>query len=372
MDALGLIFADSFYVDLGELVSKRTLAAVPFGGRYRVIDFILSNMANAGVRNIGIITTQNYYSLMNHVRSGAVWDLDRNQSGLIFLPPFSGEPGNRLFQNRLEYLQANISYIKNAKEKYVIMSSCSYVGNIDLQKALDFHIENSADITGVYKQNPINKRYSLTLDRYDVDDQGVLIDVDETDEGKEGNNVALGLYIMEREYLMKVVYKSIRENKKSFREDILVPAIAEGRAAAYQPDEQILYLDDLSGYLMSNLNLLESDLRDQIFQVEDRPILTRVKDSPPTRYGKDAVTSNSLIADGAIIDGEVRNSVIFRGVKIKKGAIVENSVIMQDTTIGEGAHINYSVLDKYVTISGGITLSGYLTHPFYVEHKTVI
>lgn len=372
MNAVGLVFADSYDVNMDELTEKRTLAAVSFGARYRVIDFTLSNMVNAGIRNIGIITTQKYSSLMWHVRSGSVWDLDRKQSGLRFLPPFATENVGEAFANRLEALQANLAYLNEVREKYVLFSTTNYVGNIDFEKMIKAHKDSGARVTALITRHPIHKERSLPITTYDIDENGQIRGADLQADYSAADNMGISTFIMEREDLISVLSKTAREGKMSFRKDVLLKLIETDKVMAYEAEESVLFLDDLSCYLESNLELLNKDVRDELFQNHKRPVVTRVKDSAPARYGKDAVAVNSMIADGAIIDGEVRNSIIFRGVRVKKGAVVENSVIMQDTTVGEGAHINYAILDKDVIIQDSRLLSGYITHPFYVRKGTVI
>lgn len=372
MDMLGLIFADSYDVDLRELTEKRTLAAVPFGGRYRVIDFMLSNMANAGIRNIGIITTSKYDSLMGHVRAGAVWDLDRKMSGIAFLPPFATGNMESVYENRLEAMQANLTYLRGKREKYVLFGSCNYVANIDFRRMLEYHIKTGAKITGLYTKDPVNKQLDLPTTEYKIAKSGRITDVRIAPGMLDGMDAATNTYIIGREDLIEILGETLREGKKSFRRDVLIPEIGMDKVMAYKADDTLLFLDDISCYLKSSLALLDKDIREELFHAEGRPIITKVKDSAPTRYGRDAVATNSLIADGAIIEGEVRNSVIFRGAKVKRGAVVENSVIMQDSTIGEDAKLSYAVLDKNAIINDGRVLSGYITHPFYVAHKVVI
>lgn len=372
MNAIGLIFADSYDADLGGLTELRTLAAVSYGARYRLIDFMLSNMANAGIRNVGIITTQKYSSLMWHVRSGAGWDLDRKQSGIRFLPPFATETGSQVYENRLEAMQANLAYLREMKEKYVLFGSCNYAANLDFQAMMDFHIKSGAVVTGLYTKNPKNKKAGGDLTEYVTDKDGKLLECRIVHDLENAENIAANTYIIDREELIRGLEETSRAGKKSFRRDVIPQLAAEGKAMAYEAKERLFFLDDLSSYLASNLMLLDYDVRTELLRDPSRPIITRVKDSAPTKYGKDAVATNSIIADGAIIDGEVRNSIVFRGARVKKGAVVENSVIMQDTTIGEGAHVNYAILDKNVIIQDSRLLSGYITHPFYAGKGTVI
>ncbi|MBR0373181.1 MAG: glucose-1-phosphate adenylyltransferase subunit GlgD [Mogibacterium sp.] len=370
MNAFGLIFADSYDVALDKLTEHRTLAAVPFGGRYRVIDFTLSNLVNAGIRNIGIITTQKYDSLMNHVRAGAEWDLNRKSTGLTFLPPYSSEDIRKsVYENRLEAMQSNMAYIRNMREEYVIMTSCNYIGNVDFDKMLEYHISTGADITGLYTKNPHNKAGDIPSTEFIVEKDQTVSDVRITSDPAEGACIAANAYILKRQDLLEVLEHTIRENKTSFRRHVLIEAIERGyKFMAYEAPETLLFLDTISSYMKSNFELLDRGMRDELFYNEYRPVITKVKDSAPTKYASEAKATNSIIADGAVIEGEVRNSIIFRGVRVKKGAVVENCVLMQDVLVGEAARLNYAVLDKNVTINDCRMLSGYITHPFYVGH----
>ena len=261
--------------------------------------------------------------------------------------------------------------LKEAREKYVLFSSSNYVANIDFEKMLKVHISSGARVTALYTKEPIHKERSMPVTSYEIGENGQINEADLQCDISEAENMGISTFIMEREDLISVLSKTAREGKTSFRKDVLLRLIKTDKVA-YEAKESVLFLDDLSCYLESNLELLHQRVRDELFQNPRRPIVTRVKDSAPARYGKNAKAVNSIIADGAIIDGEVRNSIIFRGVRIKKGAVVENSVVMQDTTVGEGAHINYAVLDKDVVIQDSRLLSGYVTHPFYVGKGIVI
>ena len=372
MNAVGIIFADDYDTSLDELTEKRTLAAIPFGARYRLIDFPLSNMANSGILNVGVITTTKYESLMGHVRSGSEWDLDRKKSGVTILSPFSFRSNMTRYENLLEGLQANISYLKTSSEKYVLITCCNTIGNVDYQAMLDRHISSGARVTCLYTVDPLNKEEGTPLSEYRMDASGMINDVVFTDKAEEGAKVATNTYIMERLDLIELLEDSIEGNLKSFRKEILIPLIKTSAIMGYEARESILYMDTVSSYLKGNLALLDSGLRNEFFRQETHPILTRVGDSSPTCYGPDSKVTNSIVAAGTKIEGEVRNSVIFRGVHIKKGAVVENSVINQFSVIGEGAKLNYAVLDKGVIINDKRLLSGYVTHPFVVKTRTVI
>ena len=367
MDAAGIILADNIAGLLSELTQRRTLAAVPFGAKYRQIDFSLSNMVNAGINNVGIIMSQHYDSVMHHVQSGAVWDLDRKLAGLRYLPPLAA-PGSSLSNgDRVESLRSNLIYIQELKEEYIVIAGTGYVGSVDFAALVEDHIKKGADITCFFSDNvanqaPLHKRIGLTTDR-----DGRIRSIDTSQHDAINCELAMSTYVMRREALFDLIDWLGEALKTSAAPAVLQQMIDEMKVYAHVTDELVIYLEDLPTYLAGNLSLLEYDIRKQLFHSESGPVMTKTKDSAATRYGKDARVSNSMIADGAVIEGEVRNSVIFRGARVKKHAVVENCVIMQDSTVGEGARLNYAILDKDVLINDGRMLSGYLTHPFYCK-----
>ena len=371
MNAAGIIFSDSFDAKIDELTDKRTMSAIPYAGKYRLIDFPISNMVNAGVSNIGIITKKNYQSLMGHCRSGSVWDLDRKNDGLTILSPFStiNQTDEDVYVNRLEGLINNINYIRNLDEEYIVITGCGFIWNIDLEDMLAKHIDSGARMTLLYTKNPYNKKAGVNATYVSVDENHMVTGLDVSDEKPEEMRLSLNTFILKRKDLVDILNRAIREKKSSFRWDITLPMIEAGEVRGYETKEKVLCFENLTSYLESSLDLLDRDVLNALFHNENGPIITPARDSAPTHYGEDCLVENSLIADGAIIEGEVRNSIIFRGVRIGKGAVVENSVVMQDAIISDGAKVNYAVLDKYCVIEEGRLLSGYITHPFYCERN---
>ena len=372
MNMLGLIFADDHDARISDLTLKRTFAAIPFGARYRLVDFFISNMTNSGIRNIGVIATTKYESLMGHVRYGGEWDLNRRKSGITVLPPFSFYSGEARYENILEALQANLSYIAKSKEEYVLFTCCEAIGNIDYSAMLEQHIKTGARFTCLCTKTPLNKEYGVNTTKYTIDKDNRITNIQIKKDYKPGDLVSTNTYIMSREELLDILTQSIDLNKKSLRRDVLIPALKQSKVMAYVTEEKLTYIDTVSSYLKSNLALLDPELRHELFRQELRPIITRAGNSSPAYYGEDSQTTNSIIAAGSVIEGTVRNSIIFRNVRIKKGAVVENCVINQDCTIGEGAVLNYAVLDKGVLINDKRLLSGYVTHPFFVKPDSVI
>lgn len=375
MKALGIIQADAYHVDMDQLLENRTLASVPFGGRFRNIDFHISNMSNAGMKNIAILSKQKYRSLMSHVRGGGDWDLDRKQGGLVVLPPFSSMRFSNHLESRIEELQTNIEYISEAEEPYIVLTGCNYIANLNLTAALEYHRNSGAKATALYVKNPVNKRYDLTTTEIIFDENKIVKEIKTTEKMKKPEkdiNVLLGAYIFNKSDFVDLLEDSIENGAVSLRLGILAPLIPGGNVAAYEVTERLTFIEDVSAYLDANLSLLDHDIRNALFDSPNGPIITRVNDSAPARYGENAKVRNSIIADDTMINGIVENSVIFRGVYVKEGAVIKNSVIMQDSVVGEDAQLNYAVLDKRVIINDNRMLSGYITHPFFVGTDSVI
>ena len=373
MNALGIIFANKHDIALEELTDYRTLGAVPFGGRYRLIDFQLSNMVNAGILNVGVITRKNYQSLMRHIGSGSEWDLDRKQGGLTILPPFGGNVDTKdIYSNRLGALLTNLEYIEDSKEKYAIITDCTYVANVNFEELLRVHEESGAKITGIYSKKARFVQDGIKNTYVNVNLDGRITDLIVSKEKHDNLGYCLNTWIMEKEYLLDILHDAVRNEKESLRLDIIKPILSEEKIMGYENPGEVLCLNDISSFTQANLALLEEDTRLDLFHSDNGPIITRTRDSAPTRYGKHAKVENSLIADGCIIDGEVKNSVIFRGVEIGEGTKIENSVVMLDVTVGRNVILNYAVIDDNSTIHDARALSGYVTHPFFCAAKTTI
>lgn len=375
MSTAGIILSDANRETENGLTKDRTLASLPFGARYKLIDFTLSNMVNAGINHIGITTTRNYRSLMDHVRGGSVWDLDTKRSGIAFLPPFSSAGSRRdTYSGWLEALQAHIPYIEGLEEEHVLFTSCDYIGTIDFEQMIRRHEESGAKLTALYTRHPVNKASDLPVNRYYVNEDGFLTDVERVVQTEEDGEVCLGVYcfIMNREDLLDRLYETVKEEESSLTQDLVAPLARAGEAAGYETDATLLFVENTAGYLQSSLELLEWKVRRELFEQPRMPVITRALDSAPGRYGDKAVVENCMIADGVKIEGTVRNSVIFRDVHVQKGAVVENSVLMRNVKVAENAHVSYAVLDARAVVSADRTLAGYITHPFYLERGTVI
>lgn len=364
-NVLGLVFANMHDTTLGDMTKNRTMGSVMFGGRYRLIDFPLSNMVNSGISEVGVITKSNYQSLLDHLGSAREWDLARKKGGLYILPPF-GNVESTLYRGRIEALYGAMSFIKHSRAKYVILSDCDVVTNIDYKPIVAAHIESGADITavahtGVYSSDDIKTSTVFNVDA-DKNVTSVLINPDISGTC----TTSLNVFVMSMDFLIETVNDAMARGNVSFERNILQEKCRELKIKIYEYDNYFSKLNSPESYFKSNMALLEPENARKLF-VPKRSIYTKVSDNAPVKYDLDSKVSNSLIADGCIIEGEVENSVLFRGVKVGKGAKVKNCILMQGTVVGDNAELSYLITDKNVSICENHILTSSPQYPMYVE-----
>lgn len=362
-NALGVIFANSYDNLVPELVAERTMGSIPFAGRYRMIDFVLSNVANAGIDNVSVIVRKNYHSLMDHLGSGREWDLTRKRGGLNIVPPFA-ERSVKLYSGRVDALASVLSWLQAQKERYVILSDTNVAMNFDFNKLIDAHVASGADVTMVYNRSEIpdgarNDNYTIRIDN------GRVTELLSNDYRPGVQNLSLNLYIIERESLIQLIRDAAVRGLVYFERDILARNLNLLNVQAYEFDGYAARIADMKSYFDENMRLLEPGNVDKLFDPAN-PIYTKIRDDNPTRYLEGSKVKNSLLADGCVIEGTVENSVLFRGCQIKKGAVVRNCVLMQDTVVEEGCTVEYVVSDKNVHITSGKQLTGTDSFPVFV------
>lgn len=363
-NVLGLVFANMHDTTLGDMTKNRTMGSVMFGGRYRLIDFPLSNMVNSGISEVGVITKSNYQSLLDHLGSAREWDLARKKGGLYILPPF-GNVESTLYRGRIEALYGAMSFIKHSRAKYVILSDCDVVTNIDYKPIVAAHIESGADITavahtGVYSSDDIKTSTVFNVDA-DKNVTSVLINPDISGTC----TTSLNVFVMSMDFLIETVNDAMARGNVSFERNILQEKCRELKIKIYEYDNYFSKLNSPESYFKSNMALLEPENARKLF-VPKRSIYTKVSDNAPVKYDLDSKVSNSLVADGCIIEGEVENSVLFRGVKVGKSAKVKNCILMQGTVVGDNAELNYLITDKNVSICENHILTSSPQYPMYV------
>ena len=362
-DTLGIIFAHEKIDAMRELTDFRTVASVPFGGRYRMIDFTLSAMVNSGIKNVGVVTQSDYYSLMRHLGTGKEWDLNRKKGGLSILPPSIGNKNIVTKSNsKIAVLMGVIEYIRSSDCKYVMLSDGNLIANIDYKKLLEKHIEKQAYMTALYKADVYDEAKFINNAFVGVDTNGRIKDITIRQDIQLHSNMLLGTYIIERELLDFLICQCVAHNKFDFERDIIQEM---SESLDIYGCEYLGYaekIDSVEAFFKASMSLLNPETRSKLFN-DGGEILTRVYDEVPTFFGETAAVKNCMIADGCIISGVVENSIISRGVVISKGAVVRNCVILQGTKIKENASLEYCITDRLVKISKGVSLRGAKEYP---------
>ncbi len=374
-DALGIIFPNTYDDLVPELVSLRLMASIPFAGRYRLIDFVLSSMVNSGIDNVSVLVRNNYYSLLDHLGSGREWDLTRKNGGLNIVPPYA-EKSSKVYTGRIEALANILSFLRKQTEKYVIMSDCNIVANFDFSAILAAHIASGADVTVAYTeeelpvipqtQNPTAKGlfYSLQIE----DGRVTKIKINPQDPGKQ--NFSMNIYVIDRELLIDQINTAFVRGQIYFERDLLAPNLQKLNVRAYKYENYYARILNMKSYFDENMKLLDDKNLDALFS--PNPIYTKIRDDNPTRYITGCKVKNTMAADGCVIEGEVENSVLFRGVKIAKGAKIKNCVLMQDTVVEEGANLEYVISDKNALITAGKSLKGTDTMQVFIDKHAVV
>ncbi len=377
MSASGIIFSNIHDNNIPELTRLRTIASVPFACRYRFIDFTLSNMVNSNIYNINLITHLNYHSLMDHIGSGKDWDLARRSGGIKFLPPNITAYANNTslqFQTRLEALKSVAYSIQRIKDDYVVLSDCDVICNVDLNDIISDHIKNDADITIAVKSMTLTPEQARVNVLYESDPEGRITDILSYPTNFAGQaDVALNIVVMKTEYLQQVVLDAVAHNYVSMTRDVMSRNMKHANYRVYKYDGYFATINSFAEYYAYSMNLLtDSTARNALFNVKNRPIYTKVRNSVPTYYGQNSSAKDSMIADGCTIEGVVENSILFRGVKVGRNATVKNCILMQDTIVGDGAFLNHVITDKNAVVRDNRMLAGADVQPFYVTKGKMI
>jgi len=375
---LGVILAENPQARMGELTQHRSLAAVPVGGKYRMIDFILSNMVNSGIQSVGVTTRYNYQSLMDHVGTGKPWDLNRKQNGLFILPPYVASNDHSYverIQGGVDVLYGALRYLRRSQQEYALIADCNSICNMRFNKALEQHIENDADITLLYNVEDmpscdLNKHIFLNFAKENKDGLSRITNIQVHPSSKKSNNVYMNMFIIRRTLLMQLIEDCAAHGEHNISKDIFIKNLDRLKILGYRYDGNVYRIDSLPTYFAFNMGMLDKDKRDKLFS--EGNIYTKVKDSVAAKYGSDAIVKNSLIADGCVIEGTVENSILSRAVHVAKGAVVRNSVLMQNSEIMEGCEVDNVIFDKEVIIRTGKKLMGQSTFPVFIGKHIVV
>ena len=371
-NVMGIIYTGENDSRLRELTMLRAIAALPVAARFRVIDFQVSSMVNAGIKNIGVIMQKNYHSLMDHLGSGKEWDLHGKNEGLHILPPFLTRENVGVYTGLLDGIRSNTNYLTRSKQETLVMSGSDIIYNAHLDEILHFHQDTNAAVTLMYTKEPTMRRNELGT-YLNIDESGNVTDMEIQPTTPSYENAYMKVLIIKRELLLSLVDKAVAHGLHDLDRDLLMKMVQEGqyKINAYEYKGECWRIDSVQSFFKFNMDILNPEMRKGIFR-DELPVYTKVRDEMPTHYGEKANVINSLLADGCQIEGTVENSVLFRGVRIAPDAHVKNCVIMQDGQVHSGAFLENCILDKQSVIKRNAKLIGPDAYPIVIGKNVVI
>lgn len=370
MNVMGIIFTND--ASLGDLTDKRTMASLPFGGRYRQVDFGLSNLSCAGVRHVGIISRFNFQSLMNHIGDGEEWGLELGEGGLEFLTPYATS-STHTYRGKLESLNSAMDFLEYGNDNdYVIMIDSATLSNIDLNKVLASHIASGKDVTVVTKDGIANGKKQLDL-ALKLDAQGEVTDIVVDFAAPEGYVASMDIFVLSKQWLMDQVKQNIAHNRFHMDRDLVLGGWQQGKVSihVYPFDGVAMFNESIEEYFANNLALIDRNVRQNLFN-GSHPVFTKVRDRVPSYYGEDCHIDDCIVADGCMLEGNACKSVLFRQVTIGAGSTVEQCMIMNDTVVGENCELKCVILDKDVVVRPGSKLVGTPKNPIIIKRGEVV
>ena len=369
---VGLIYTGERVDELKELTRYRSAAAMPMLGRYRMIDFIMSVMIHSGIKNIGIIMQKNYHSLMDHLGSGREWNLHGKRSGLTILPPYMTGERVGVYEGLLDAMHSNLNFLRRSTERFIAVSDSNVLYQADFNDVVTQHVDRQNDITLLYSKNSELRRNGSG--RYlEIDESGKVTRMEFDPTIPHYENTYIGAFIIRRELLIDLLDRTVAAGQHHFSRGLLAQMVAERthRVGGYECPGHIWVVDSVSEYFRVHMDFLQDEVRRSVFR-DEKPIWTKLRDEMPARYLGDAKVKSALIADGCVIEGTVENSVLFRGVHIKPGAVVKNSIVMQDAVVYRGVELENCILDKQTTIREGVRLIAPRAYPIVVAKNMTI
>ncbi len=369
-NALGILFPNNYDNTIPEMVTDRAMASIPFGGRYRMIDFALSSMTNSGINNVSVIVRKNYHSLMDHLGTGREWDLARRRGGLNIWPPFA-DKSIKMYNSRVDALESIMHFLEFQKERYVILSDTNLAVNVDYKEIMAEHQRTGADITMLYYKTEIPDGRRNDNSTIDVDENGRVTQFYFNDYRPGPQNLNMSIYVMERTTLIHLVKEAASRGMMWFEREVLGVHVNDLDIRGVEFKGYVAQICSMKSYFEENMKLIDEKNLDALFP-KTSPVYTKLRDDNPTRYLAGSKVTNSLIADGCHIEGTVENCVLFRGVVVEKGAVVKNCVLMQDTVVKANADLSCVVTDKNVTITENKSLAGTESYPVYVAKRHVV
>ena len=365
----GIIFSYEKEPGLRELVEHRMPASVPFGGRYRVVDFMLSSLHAAGITDVGVVLHGNYQSLLDHLGNGKTWDMARKYGGLRLLPPFADNRTYRSgeFRGKMEALAGVRSYLEEIRQDYVVLSDSDLIINLPLLDVLDAHLQSGADITAVCTANGgfVDNATYFTLAP-----DGAVEQVWCAPSAPRGQR-SLEIYILSRSLLLSLVDECAAQEKYSFRRDVLAGMLRRLKLQSYLWNGYAAQLRSVGEYYERSMQLLQSPIRAELF-CKERPILAKEDDEASSYFAPESTVRSALVADGCTIEGSVENSILFPDVIVERGAEVRNCILFKGVRVRAGVTLGHVIADKNVEILPGRTLMGHESYPLVISKDCTV
>ena len=375
-NVMGIIYTNKDDLSLRELTNQRSVAALPLAGRYRVVDFILSSMVNSGVRNVGVIMQRNYRSLMDHLGSGKEWDLHTRNNGLFLLPPFVTQETGGEYLGVLDALRANFDYLRRSKQRLALLTNSNMVFNMNFEPMIRQHEQTDADITLLYtkvrRDMELSSAGKHTHAFLNVEKDGRISDMEVNPNAANYDTMYMNVLLIKRTLLMHLVDGAAAHGEHDINRELIQPAIKSGSLKVYGYEFEGYYrrIETIKSYFRCNMDLLDHNVRQELFKKS--PVFTKTRDDVPAVYREGNNVKNSLVADGCVIEGNVENCVLFRGVHIGRNASVKNAIIMQDSEIEDSVELENVILDKNVTVRAHGRLIGQVQYPIVIGKNVTL
>lgn len=369
MRAVGMVLAGGHSNRLKELCSIRAVSAMPVASCYRAIDFTLSNMTNSSINKVAVITQFNSRSLLDHLSSSKWWNFGRKQGGLFIFTPFMSTDNSFGFKGTADSIYQNISFLKKSNEPYVVITSGDAIYKMDYQNVLDYHVKRNADITLVCRDMKDADVHNFGV--MELDENMRVLDFEEKPIEPQSSIISLGIYVIGRTLLIKLLETIHPEARYDLVKDIIVRYRKKLNVYGMMYDGYWKTLNSVPSYMSINMDFLNKEIREMF--INDEPhIATKPKDEPPAKYNSGAVVKNCLVGSGSILNGSSHDSVLFRKVYTGENSVIKNSVIMEGSYIGNNCIVEYAVLDKEVVLSDGKQVIGTPEEPVVISKNTVL
>jgi len=361
---IGILMLNEQEDNIKSLTKSRPIASIPIGGRYRIIDFVLSNMVNSGIHNIGIFTNTKSRSLVDHLGSGKPWDLDRKINGL-FLFNLTSE---RAQLRDIDILSGNMEYIYRTKQEYVIISSSNMLCNMDYNEAAKYHEESGSDITIIYKKTNNGRRHYVNSNTLYINEENKVLSVGKNIGADDKLNISMEMFIMKKSSLITIVNKCIQTGYHNSIKAAIYNQVSKLNVNAYEFKGYLQCINSIKNYYKTSMDMLNSKITKELFYNKGL-IYTKSKDEAPTKYFSGAKVNNALISNGCILKGKIEKSIISRRVIVHTGAVIKNCIIFQNCEIKKGCKLTNVIIDKNTIIPENTVLEGDEEFPVVIEKK---